>query len=429
MKGMVWVTLFVLIGKIMGAAKEMAVAYRFGISAEVDAYLFVFNFVSWPVGVWFSVLTVVLVPLVARDQHESSGELSRFRSELLGAALLLGVVIGGVVLLGLPAVLQSARGGLPQGTAEIALHALPVFVLLVPLGVLISLLSAWMLAAGRHRNTLFEGIPAVIIGAVVLLSRNSSGIDALVWATVAGFTVHLISLAIPLLRRGELELPRFTYKARQWELFWKGFGIMLFGQALMSFVTIIDQFFAVNVGVGAFATLGYANRILALLMSLGGTVVSRATLPIFSNIHLRSGAQLQRVAANWAGVMFLVGAGLVVVAWLLAPVAIKLLFERGAFTAHDSAAVTEIFRYAIVQLPFYFAGLVLVSSLLSRGLHKYVAIGAVLNLIVKVCGNLLFVPLWGLKGVVASSALMYCVSFLMLYICSIVIEKNKGKEN
>ena len=54
---MAWVALFVLLGSLVRAGKEMAIAYRYGVSAEVDAYLFVFNLVNWPVGVWFSVLT------------------------------------------------------------------------------------------------------------------------------------------------------------------------------------------------------------------------------------------------------------------------------------------------------------------------------------------------------------------------------------
>ena len=52
-RGMVWVALFVLLGSLARAAKGMAIAYRYGVSAEVDAYLFVFNLVSWQVGVWF----------------------------------------------------------------------------------------------------------------------------------------------------------------------------------------------------------------------------------------------------------------------------------------------------------------------------------------------------------------------------------------
>lgn len=424
-KGMAWISFFVVIGKLMGAAKEMAVAYRYGVGAEVDAYLFVLNFISWPVGVWFSVLTVVLVPLVAKIRQEAIDELQRFRAELFSAAILLGLVLATLAFLGLPMVLRSQWAGLPLATAAIAVHATPVLVLLLPLGIIISLFSAWMLAAGQHANTLLEGVPALVIGIVVLISAGS-GIQSLVWATVAGFAAHLISLAIPLAYRREIELPRFTFRSSQWPLFWRGFGIMLAGQALMSLVAIIDQFFAVYVGTGAVATLSYANRIVSLLLTLGGTVVSRATLPIFSAAHRQGGTQVQRVAAQWAGVMFMVGVISFCVAWWLAPHAVKFIFERGAFTAQDSSAVSEVLRYALVQLPFYFSGLVLVSGLVSRGMHKLVALSAIVNLVIKIGGNCLLAPTMGLKGIALATAMMYVVSFLTLYKLTNVIEGRKG---
>ena len=117
---MAWVALFVLLGSIARAGKEMAIAYRYGVSAEVDAYLFVFNLVNWPVGVWFSVLTLVLVPLAARMRQGAAPQLPRFRSELLGFALLLGLALAILGWLVLPLVLRSSWAGLPSATQEVA---------------------------------------------------------------------------------------------------------------------------------------------------------------------------------------------------------------------------------------------------------------------------------------------------------------------
>ena len=69
-RGMAWVALFVFLGKLAGAAKEMTIAYRYGVSDQVDAYLFIYNLISWPVGVWSSILTIVLVPLAARIRQD-----------------------------------------------------------------------------------------------------------------------------------------------------------------------------------------------------------------------------------------------------------------------------------------------------------------------------------------------------------------------
>ena len=60
--GFFWVSLFVFVGKLAGAAKEMAIAWRYGVSAHVDAYVLVLNLVTWPVSIWFNILSIALVP-------------------------------------------------------------------------------------------------------------------------------------------------------------------------------------------------------------------------------------------------------------------------------------------------------------------------------------------------------------------------------
>ncbi len=417
---MVWVALFVLLGSLAHAAKEMVIAYRYGVSAEVDAYLFVFNLLRWPVGLWFSVLTVVLVPLAARIRHGASADLPGFRAELLGLALLLGLVLVFLAWVGLPLLLHSPWTGLPSTTVTIATEMVPALALLAPLGVLISLFSAWMLAAGRHANTLLEGVPAIVL-LMALLAIPGGGVEPLVWGTLAGFAFHLISLAASLVKRDEIETPRLTRQSSQWPAFWQGFGVMLIGQALMSVIGIVDQFFAAHQGTGAIATLSYANRILALILGLGATVVSRATLPVFSRVQAQGGEQLHNVAAHWARLLFALGVVAMIVGWWLAPWGVKLLFERGAFTSWDTKAVTEIFRYGVMQLPFYFAGLVLVSLLVSRHKYHLLSVIGVFNLVVKITSNALFVPYFGIGGLMISTSLMLGISCLFL---SVAVCKN-----
>lgn len=413
-RGMAWVALFVLFGSFARAAKEMAIAYRYGVNAEVDAYLFVFNLVSWPVGVWFSVLTVVLVPLAARIRQGASTELPRFRSELLGLAFLLGLTLAFLSWQGFPLLLRSSWTGLPDATVKIADNMVPTLALLAPLGVIISLFSAWMLAAGRHANTLLESVPALAV-LVALLAFPGGGAEPLVWGTLAGFAFHLASLAVPLARRGEIEAPRFTRQSPQWTPFWRGFGIMLAGQSLMSFTGIIDQFFAAHLGTGAIATLSYANRILALILGMGAIAVSRATLPVFSDALAQNREQIHRVATHWVRLLFALGVVTMFVSWWLAPWGVKLLFERGAFSAQDTVIVAEVLRYGLTQLPFYFAGLVFVSYLSSRGLYVWLLWSGVIGLCFKLLGNALFIPAYGVGGIALATAFMYATNFVFFW--------------
>lgn len=414
-RNMAWVALFVLFASLARAAKEMVIAYRFGISSEVDAYLFVFNLISWPIGVWFSILTVVLIPLAARIKQGASADLPRFRSELLGLTILFGMILTCVSWIGLPWLLHSPWTGLPKTTATIAVKMVPALSWLAFLGAVISLFSAWMLAAGRHANTLLESVPALVI-LVVLLIFHGYGIGPLVWGTLAGFVFHLASLAVPLARQKETGTPIFTRRSPQWIPFWQGFSIMLAGQVLMSFIGIIDQFFAAHLGTGAIATLSYANRILGLIIGMGALAVSRATLPVFSKAHAQAGEQLHRVATHWVHLMFVLGVFAMIVSWLLAPWGVKLLFERGAFTAQDTIVVARVLRYGLTQLPFYFAGLVFVSYLSSRGLYILLLWSGAIGLCAKLLGNALFIPTYGVAGIALATAFTYATNFIFFWL-------------
>lgn len=403
-KGMVSITLFVMLGKLISAAKEMAVAYRYGLGAEVDAYQFVFNLVAWPIGIWCSVLTAVLVPLAVRIREFDELELPRFRSELLGLAVLLGVGLGMLAWIGIATMLHMGWSGLPAVTVRLAQEALPGLILLLPLGILVGLQSTWMLSASRHVNTLLDSVPTLFICAAVL--GVAGGIDALVWGTVVGTAVQLVTLLIPMARRGEIEPPRLTHASPQWHWFWQGFGIMLAGQAMMSLTVIVDQFYAVGLGTGAIATLGYANRILSLILGLSAMAVSRATLPVFSQSRLDSTGRMYSVAAYWTRLMFAAGLGATVICYWGAPLAVRLLFERGAFSASDTRIVADVLRYGIPQLPFYFSSMVLVSYALSQRRYTLIFWSGVIGLFFKSIANAVLVPHFGINGIAAASVLM-----------------------
>lgn len=413
-RGIALLILFVFIGKLAGAAKEMVVAYRYGIGPEVDAYLFVSNIVLWFVAIWTSALPAALIPLAARLRQEAGGELPLFRAELLGITIVAGTVLLLVLWLGLPYLLRSSVAGLPPATTELAIQMVPVIVVLAPLGGAIALLSTWLLSAGKQLNTLLEGVPALVL-LLVLVVVSSAGIEPLIWGTVAGYLCHLVSLAILLMRRGEIDAPLLSRRSPSWLAFWRGFGILFAGQALLSAASVIDQFFAARLDFGAIATLNYANRILALILGLGATVISRATLPVFSQVQSQRPEEVYALAIHWARLMLLLGIVAALVAWWIAPFVVDLLFKRGAFSERDAEAVTHVFRYSLVQLPAYFFGIVLVSCAASQRLYGAIFWSGLIGLAAKVLANAMLIPSFGLNGITLAWTVAYLANAIFFW--------------
>jgi len=425
LKGMLTVAAFVFVGKLVSAMKEMAVAYRYGLGPEVDAYQFLYTVIGWPLGVWASVLTAVLVPLAVR-LRDRQRQLARFRAELLGVVMLAGCGLAVLAWLVLHNVFRLGQSGLPPRLAGLAEAALPGLVLLLPLGMLTALQSAWMLAAGRHLNTLLDCIPTLSIAALVM-ALPGGGIGALVWGTVAGSALHLLSLMAAPGRRDRQGAPRLGLSSPQWRWFWQGFGIMVGGQALMSLTVVIDQFYAAGLGTGAIAMLGYANRILSLILGLAAIAVSRATLPIFAQVHAQEAQQereqererqrmrLRAVARLWTGILFALGVLAMLASYAAAPWVVRLLYERGQFGAADTLAVAQVLRYGLPQIPFYFASMVLVSYALSARRHRLVFYSALIGCAAKIVGNLLLVPAFGVNGIALATMLVYASTGLFFW--------------
>lgn len=407
-----WVGLFALSSRLAGAAKEMAIAWRYGVSETVDAYVFIFNLASWPVTVWFSILTVVIVPLAARVRRSQPEVLFRFQQELLGLTLLLGIGLGVIFWWGLPALLHSGLAGLTGLELQAALKMATPLTTLLPIGLLVGLYSTWLMANGMHRNTLFEAVPALTILLVLLMPLDTMP-EALVWGTVAGISLQLVAVGWPL-RGTHLPLgPLFSMKSNAWLDFRYAFGLMAIGQVLMSFTTLIDQFFAAHLASGALSVLNYSNRILALVLSMLAISIARAVLPVLADARAKRLVNADLFGLRWAIWIFGLGTITAIVLWICAPWIVAIIFERGAFSRTNTAEVAELLRYATFQIPFFGFSVALAQVLTSDQRWGILLISGVVGVTVKFIAASILIPSYDVRGLALSNTFVYLANSLL----------------
>ena len=91
----------------------------------------------------------------------------------------------------------------------------------------------------------------------------------------------------------------------------------------------------------------------------------------------------------------------------------------------DTQAVAEVLRWGMVQLPFYFSGLVLLQLLASQGRYGTIALFAASNLVVKLVLNPALSVRMGIAGIALATALMYAWSASCL--CYAALRSKAGK--
>jgi len=413
-RGAARVAFFLVLGKAAGALKEMAVAYRYGVSDAVDAYQFTMTMASWLPVTIVGALSVVLIPVLVRVRRDDRAHRARFLGELHGAILVGGAALALATYLCWPLVLRYAGGALSGPvrlmTGELIYAFAPAALLTLTSGIS----AARLRAHERHVNTLLDSVPAVATLAWVMLAATIDDVGPLLWGTLTGFVLQSAWLAW-LARRADAGIwgaPRLSLSSEHWPELVRAAGVMLIGQVAMSFVGPLDQYAAANLGSNANATLGYAARLLSLLLGIGAASVGRAALPVLADVQARGDAHRARaMALKWSALMLGAGTAAVAVGWVLAPWGVGLLFQRGEFTAADTQAVAHVLRWGLLQLPFYFGVLVLVQLLASQNRYRLMAAIAVANFALKAVMNAVLAPAMGTAGIMLATGLMYALSY------------------
>jgi peptidoglycan biosynthesis protein MviN/MurJ (putative lipid II flippase) len=414
--GAALIAALMVVAKLFVAGREIAIAWRYGVGVTVDAYQLSLTVTIWLPMMLTSVMTVVLVPRLVGLREDGPAR-GRFIAELNGTVLLLGIAVALLTFIAAPlaSLLLASANDRPtfELTSRMSRAMSPVALFLIGVGYL----SARLQSRERFAYSVTEAVPALAIALLVTGMLPIGGTAPLVWGTLAGFFLQALLLAAMVARGdGPLGSISFRHRSPQWGSLYASAAIMAAAQSVMALSIPVDQAFAARLGSGAVATLGYASRIVILVTGLGAAVLARALLPVLSRTIIDGEHRLgARQAKQWAWLLFSVGTAIALAIWVLAGWGISLLFERGAFSATDSAAVARVLRFGAIQLPFYFGGLALVQWLAAS--QRYGALFAIAcsAVLLKVSLNVLLTPALGLVGIMLATAAMYALSFAFQY--------------
>lgn len=422
-RGMIAVGLFLISAKFMGFLKEMTIANWYGVSEVVDAYVLAFTIATWlPVVAW-SIGTAVLVPVLASLSKRPEEERLFFR-ELNGSSLLLGFFIAAATA-GLCSLIPLLVKEWDTQAVELARK---FTWLLMPFGFLVLLsasLSIRLQARENYIYTFLESMPALGVISFLMLFPETRGGAPLIWGTLFGGGVQVCLLVwIAGQVRSLGDGIAWRHRSPYWKQVYVNLNIMAVGQIAISLLALVDNAFAAQLGEGAIATLGYANRLVALLSGLGATTIGRALLSVLAQTVSDGEFRLARVQAlQWAGLIFLTSGFVAFLLWLFAPAAIALLFQRGAFTTSDTMAVARVLRFGLVQVPFYCSGIALVQWFAATGRYGLLTGLAVAGIVAKIALNAILAPILGVAGIALATSGVYVINMVILLILAMKGDK------
>lgn len=403
--------------KVVSMFKEMIVASSFGTGDAMDAYLVAFTIPAYIINVAAGSLNVALIPTYIETRARQGAESGR---DLLASALVLNLflllILAGAISFLAPSIFPLITKDFgPQKSAL----SLQLFAVLVPC-VLISGISVTLQSVLNAEEHFFGVglssalIPVGIVLAVVL-GGSTLGAYALAIGTLGGYALELLSV-LYLIRKNRIAI---SFR-------WKGFHPQLksvlhqylpavSGSSLMCSAILIDQSMSASLGSGNIAALSYGNKLVAVLLGAVTVALGTAVLPYFSTMAAaRDWKALRETLNHYVLLILACTVPCTLVFIYCSEILVRLLFQRGAFSAEDTVLVGQVQAVLAAQIPFHTLGILFVRLLSSLKLNSLMFVSNIISVVLNISLNYVFMQYWGLIGIALSTVLVYVAAAVFM---------------
>jgi len=345
-RGSMLVAAGILLSRIAGLVREVAIAGYLGAGAAADAFkaaLRIPNLLQNLLGE--GVLSASFIPVYAKlldeDRREAgrvAGAVAGLLCALTGVLVVVGVVFARPITVLLTPGFQGERLDLAVDLLRIMFPGIGFLVL-----------SAWCLGIlNSHRQfflsyvapVLWNAAQIAIVVTAGLLGASRTGIaTALAWGVLIGGVLQL-GVQLPAVRRlvrgMRLSLDHRSPEVRN---VIRRFTPVVVGRGVVQLLTYVDLILASLLAVGAVAALTYAQVLYLLPISLFGMAVAAAELPELARLGAAGRAAIRdRLVAGLERITFYV-APTVAIYVLAGDVVVGALLERGQFEPADTRLV------------------------------------------------------------------------------------------
>lgn len=399
--------------KLAAAAKEMAVAYQFGTSDELDAFLIALLLPAFAVTLIGGSLNGALIPtyIQVREQ-EGQPAAQRLLSSVMvvsiGFLVVLSIILALTASYFLPLMASGFSAEKMAVTQSLYYGLLATLVLsgvATTWGAILNAQNRFALAAVAPVATSIATMFAVIVMA------KYWGSYALVVGIVGGALLEAGVVGWGLRRAGVSLVPRWCGTSPAIKQVLQQYAPMVAAAFLMSGTGVVGQSMAAMLGPGDVSALSYGNKITSLILGIVALTVSSAVMPHFSRMVAR---------AEWPGLRhtlltysrwLLIGTLPVTVALIYysEPV-VALVFQRGAFSAEDTRLVGQIQAMYLLQVPLYVVSMLFARLISALKEIKWFMWGNAINLSMYIVLTYVLMQRFGVVGIALATSLMYLIS-------------------
>ena len=363
--------------RVLGLARDQVLAYFFGAGDAMDAFRVAFRLPNVLRDLFAEgAMSAALVPTFTRARTQGGNEqVCRLGSNVINVLLITsGIVAIAGILLAQPLVeLYAADFGAVPGKLELTVHLtrimFPFLSMVTAAAVLMALLNSLRRFFIPALSSAMFNVATILCALIGVPLSSRLGIDPIVSVAAGTLLGGLgqIALQWPAARKEGFRYQPILDLTDPWL---REIGrLMVPGMAGLAAVQVnlfINSWIATGLGTGAVSWLDYAFRLMYMPIGLFGISIATASLPgISSYAAVHDDHGVRRSVSSGLRMMLMLSVPATIGLMVLATPIVSLIFERGSFSATDTAATAAALAcyapglagYSVVKLvsPAFYA--------------------------------------------------------------------------
>lgn len=411
--------------RVFGFARDILIANFFGTTVFAQAFVVAFripNLLRDLIGE--GAANAAFVPVLTEYHTTHSKEdFWRLAKNLLYILVITLFVISLCGILLAPAIVRLIAPGFIEDAAKLAI-TIELTRIIFPFIFLIGLVAYGMGVLNSLNHFAAPAFGPVLLNISMILFLiyvcPKIGIKGLALAVLVGGALQVALIGVVLYRKGLRFSPPTLFFHPAIRRIWHLLVPRFFGSAVYQLSVIVDNIFSTFgwiVGVGAPAALWYSYRLFHLPLAIFGIALATVALPKMSKEVARKDISSLKdtISFSMRSVFLVLIPASIGLATLGRPI-IKILFERGEFTAYSTLITNNALFFYSFGL-FACGGIkILVNAFFSLGDTRTPVKVAGVSFFVNLVLN--FVLMWPLKigGLALATSIAATSNFIMLYI-------------
>jgi murein biosynthesis integral membrane protein MurJ len=406
-----------LLIRVIGMLNQAVVSARFGAGATMDAY---FVAVLLPVLLGQLIVSAIeasVIPIYTRIRtQETIQQRAIFFNTLLNLLLVSALLLSLLMFVFRQQMIFVSAPALDAGRATLAVNLTPFIIPVLLLTVIIGFLESILNAEGQFGWPAYAGmlVPLTMV-ILVLVAGRSLGVVTLCIGMLAGQCLQLCVVIIRAKRIGLAYRPVIGLRnpdiAPVLLIAWP----VLLGAIITQASPLVDQVVASFLSVGSISAINYSLKIVSVATGVIFVSVGRAVLPYLSRQASTDNLKAFKETLRLYLWILVIGVtALTIFMIVFAHPIVRILFQRGAFSADDTnrtASALIAFSIGLTPMALSFT---LARAFGALGKTRVLMGTAIFSVFSNAVFDYIFARYWQSTGIALATSAVYVCNMLIL---------------